>query len=177
MIIVHGVANSEQHRLEIEEQKRQQEGPRCPRCSDCEYDAQDKPGPHQQRQRLVELRQGLASRCVGVRGQDTGARYINECIGDVEASIRREESRTELLTRSSASRIGAGDADVGLTVLPVTNSMMPEMYWQTPPKNIMVVMMMLGASTPRVPIPVRETRKTLVAKERRPRGAGFARRR
>ena len=62
-------------------------------------------------------------------------------------------------------------------MLPVTNSMIPAMYWQMPPKNIMVVMMMLGASTPRVPMPVRDTRKTLVAKERRPRGAGFARRR
>ena len=66
---------------------------------------------------------------------------------------------------------------MGLTVLPVKNSMMPAMYWQIPPKNIMVVIMMLGASTPRVPIPVSDTRKTLVAKESRPSGAGFARRR
>ena len=63
----------------------------------------------------------------------------------------------------------------GLTVLPVANSMIPAMYWQMPPKNIMVVIMMLGASTPRVPMPVRDTRKTLVAKERRPSGTGFAR--
>lgn len=65
----------------------------------------------------------------------------------------------------------------GLTVLPATNSMIPAMYWHMPPKNIIVVIIMLGASTPRVPIPVRDTRKTLVAKERRPSGAGFARRR
>jgi hypothetical protein len=55
--------------------------------------------------------------------------------------------------------------------------MMPAMYWQTPPKNIMVVMMMLGASTPRVPMPVIDTRKTLVAKASRPSGAGLPRRR
>ena len=63
------------------------------------------------------------------------------------------------------------------TVFPRQNSMMPAMYWQMPPKNIIVVIMMLGASTPRVPRPVKEIRKTLVAKESRPSGAGFARRR
>ena len=55
--------------------------------------------------------------------------------------------------------------------------MMPAMYWQMPPRNIKVVMMMLGASTPRVPMPVREKRRIQVANERRPSGAGFARRR
>ena len=65
----------------------------------------------------------------------------------------------------------------GLTVLPVTNAIIPAMYWQMPPKNIMLVIMILGALTPRVPIPARDKRKTLVAKERRPSGAGFARRR
>ena len=64
----------------------------------------------------------------------------------------------------------------GLTVSPVTNAMIPAMYWQIPPKNIILVIMILGASTPRVPIPARDTRKILVAKERRPSGAGFARR-
>lgn len=86
---------------------------------------------------------------------------------------RRESLRA--VDPSSGSHTGS--REVGLTVLPVTNSMIPAMYWQMPPKNIMVVMMMLGASTPRVPIPVRDTRKTLVAKERRPSGAGFAKRR
>ena len=63
-----------------------------------------------------------------------------------------------------------------LTALPVTKAIVPAMYWQMPPKNIMLLIIILGASTPWPPIPAKNTRKILVAKERRPSGAGFARR-
>ena len=55
-VIPYSVTNSEQHCLEIEEHQRQQERPRCPRRSNSEYDAQNEPGPYEQRQRLIKLR-------------------------------------------------------------------------------------------------------------------------
>ena len=58
-----------------------------------------------------------------------------------------------------------------LTVLPVTKAMRPAMYWQMPPRNIMLLIMILGASTPRLPVPAKNTSKILVAKEKRPSGA------
>lgn len=63
---------------------------------------------------------------------------------------------------------------VGLTVLPAMNSMIPEIYWQMPPKKIIVPMITFGVVTPAGLTPNSETRKMLVPKARRPSGAGLA---
>lgn len=77
------------------------------------------------------------------------------------------------------------------TVLPLTNSMIPERNWQTPPKKIKTPIKTLGVATPRTCTPKMEMRKIPgncqdgttsfrtkfllpVAKDSNPSGAGLA---
>lgn len=63
---------------------------------------------------------------------------------------------------------------VAPNVFPATNSMMPEMNWHTPPKNISTPTRTLGVVTPRALTPKIEIRKMPVAKDSKPNGAGLA---
>lgn len=75
-------------------------------------------------------------------------------------------------------------------MFPLTNSIIPEINWQTPPKKIKTPIKTFGVATPRTFTPKMEMRKIPdqflaipgqnqeksipVAKDNNPRGAGFA---
>ena len=93
--IVEHIATRQEKQVDVQEEEIEKEDPRRTHGGNCVNDSQREPGPDINGQRLRELFVKLTSAAICIRRKDAATRNINHGVGEVECSIRWEDSCSE----------------------------------------------------------------------------------